>query len=47
LSTYRFVKAPVEVIPIDSISDEAETLCLINNIVYSIPNKNIVDVGWN
>jgi len=47
LSTYRFVKAPVEVIPIDGISDEAETLCLINNIVYSIPNKNIVDVGWN
>jgi hypothetical protein len=46
LGIYRIVKSPVEIIKIEK-SNENETLCVINNIVYSVQDKYIVDIGWN
>ena len=46
LNTYRSVSAPVEVIVMEK-SNGKETLGLINNVVYLIPDHYLKDVGYN
>ena len=46
LSCYRDVAAPVEAIVVEK-SNGRETLCLINNIPYMVPDKHLKEVGFN
>ena len=46
LGCYRDVAAPVEAMVIEE-SNGKETLCLINNIPYMVPDKYLKEVGFN
>lgn len=46
LNMYRDVVAPVEAVVIDK-TGEDETLCIINNVTYVVPNKYLTEVGYN
>ena len=46
LNMYRDVGAPVEVTVMEE-SNGKETLCLINNVPYLVPNEYLKNVGYN
>ena len=46
LQTFRLVRAPIEAIVIEE-SREGETLCMIHNVPYLVPDKYLKNVGYN
>ena len=46
LNMYRDVGAPVEVTVMEE-SNGKETLCVINNVPYLVPDKYLKNVGYN
>jgi hypothetical protein len=46
LNIYRGVGAPVEANVIEE-SNGMETLCMINNVLYLVPDKYLKEVGYN
>ena len=46
LNMYRDVVAPVEAVVIDKMGED-ESICVINNITYVVPNKYLTEVGYN
>ena len=46
LQSFRMIKAPVEAFVIEE-SNGRETLCLIHNKTYMVPDKYLKNVGYN
>jgi hypothetical protein len=46
LQTFRLVRAPTEVTVIEE-SKGGETLCIIHNVPYLVPDKYLKNVGYN
>ncbi len=46
LQTYRSVNAPIEAKVVEE-SNGRETLCIINNIMFLVPDDYLVNVGYN
>ena len=46
LQSFRSVRAPVEAIIIEE-SNGRETLCIINNIPFMVPDAYLTNVGYN
>jgi hypothetical protein len=44
--SFRFIKAPTEAIVIEA-SNGRETLCLIHDVPYMVPDKYLKNVGYN
>ena len=44
--SFRFVKAPTEATVIEA-SNGKETMCLIHNVPYMVPDKYLKNVGYN
>ena len=46
LQAYRSVSAPIEAKVVEE-SNGQETLCIINNIMFLVPDDYLVNVGYN
>ena len=46
LNMYKYVVAPVEAIVVEE-SNGKETLCIIHNVPYLVPDKYLKNVGYN
>lgn len=46
LQTHHMVRAPTEAVPIEE-SNGKETLCLIHNVPYLVPDEYLKTVGYN
>ena len=46
LQSFNYIKAPIEAVVIEE-SNGRETMCLIHNVPYMVPDKYLKDVGYN
>ncbi len=46
LQSFNYIKAPTEAVIIEE-SNGSETMCLIHNVPYMVPDKYLKDVGYN